>query len=143
MPEKGDQRPTLQEKIIYRPRDQLQLFDDEIVNDTVKRISDAIECAPFRKFGLYVYIDSEGGSAQLLTKLQIEVEFLDRWTGQWYTHKQGLFAALFYEYGDTASGIYECFIGDVLGRAFRVKLSGTLTDAENYFTVSIGSDFWN
>jgi len=143
MPEKGIQTPTLQKDIIYRPKDQLQLFHTEVVNDTVARISNAIECAPFRKFGLYVYIDSEGGSAQLLTELHIEVEFLDRWTGQWYTYKQGLFAALFYEYSDTASGIYECFTADVLGRAMRVKLTGTLTDADNYFTVSIGSDFWN
>ena len=114
-----------------------------MVNNTTPRLSDGIECAPFRHFGIYVFIDSFGGSAQLLTKLHIEVQFLDRWTGQWYTYKQGPFAALYWEYSDTASGIYECFTADVLGRAMRVKLTGTLTEATAYFTVSIGVDFWN
>jgi len=139
---KGDQVPVRQEEVIYRPKETLQLFQDEVVNDTVVRLSDGIECAPFRKFGLYVYIDST--YAQVGTyNIHIEVEFLDRWTGQWYTYKQGLFAALFYEEVDTANGIYECFSGDVLGRAMRVKLTGIGVDADTYFTASIGADFWN
>ena len=141
MPEKGDARPCLQEEVIYRPKEQLQLFDDEIVNNDTARISNAVECAPFRKFGLYVHGLYAGGVTA--AELHIEVEFLDRWTGQWYTYKQGLFAALFYEDGDLGSGIYECFTGDVLGRAMRVKLTGATVDPNNYFTVSIGSDFWN
>jgi len=142
MPEKGDARPCLQEKIIYRPHDMLQLFDKEVVNDTVPRISNAIQCGPFRKFGLYVYIDSTYAQEGTYT-LHVEVEFLDRWTGQWYTYKQGLFAALFWEEVDTASGIYECFTGDVLGRAMRVKLTGLGTTNAIYFTTSISTDFWN
>ena len=143
---KGDHRPTLQEEVIYRPKDQMQLFDRKRINSTIAVRSDGVPCAPFRKFGLYVHIDST------LTphNLHIEVEFLDRWSGQWYTYKQGLFAALFYEDVDTAAGIYECFVGDVLGRAFRIKLTGVddpanghVVDATNYFTVSIAVDFWN
>lgn len=141
MPEKGDQTPTLQEDIIYRPKDQLQLFHNELVNDEVVRISNAVECAPFRKFGLYVYAFYGTGATD--ATLHIEVEFLDRWTGQWYNYKQGLFAALYYEDADAAKIIYECFTGDVLGRAMRVKLTGDTVDANNYFTVSIGTDFWN
>lgn len=136
---KGDQTPVLQEKVLYRPKEVLQIFHNEVVNDTVPRLSDGIECAPFRKFGIYIYIDS----TTTPTDLHIEVEFLDRWTGKWYTHKQGLFASLYYEDTDTASGIYECFTGDVLGRAMRVKLTGSGTTSVAYFTVSIGVDFWN
>ena len=136
---KGDFRPALQEEVIYRPQDQLQLFTGERVDNTVPRISDGIVCAPFRKFGIYVYIDSTSTP----DLLHVEVEFLDRWTGQWYTHKQGLFASLSWEDTDTASGIYECFVGDVLGRAMRVKLTGVGTTSSAYFTVSIGIDFWN
>jgi len=139
---KGLQVPVLQEEVLYRPKETLQLFQNEVVNDTVPRLSDGIECAPFRKFGLYVYVDSTYEQAGTYT-LHIEVEFLDRWTGMWYTHKQGLFAALYYEAVDTASGIYECFTGDVLGRAMRVKLTGLGTTSAIYFTVSIGVDFWN
>ena len=135
----GDQRPTLQEEVIYRPHEQLLLFDKKVINDTVAKESDAIACAPFRKFGLYVNIDSTGSP----TDLHIEIEFLDRWTGQWHSYKQGPFSSLYYEDTDTASGIYECFVGDVLGRALRVKLTGTDTDADNYFTVSVGIDLWN
>lgn len=146
MPLKGDFRVCLQEEVIYRPHDMLQLFDKEVVNDTVPRISNAVPCGPFRKFGLYVFIDSTSSPYNL----HVEVEFLDRWTGQWYTYKQGPFAALFWEDADTASGIWECFVGDVLGRAVRVKLTGVNyvnngdeVDANNYFTVSIAIDLWN
>jgi len=139
---KGDQVPVLQEQVLYRPKETLQLFQNEVVNSTTPRLSDGIECAPFRKFGLYVYVDSTYAQVGAYD-LHIEVEFLDRWTGQWYTHKQGLFAALYYEEVDTASGIYECFTGDVLGRAMRVKLTGFGVTTAIYFTVSIGVDFWN
>jgi len=136
---KGDQTPTLQEEVIYRPKEQLTLFDKKVISDTVAKESDSVECAPFRKFGLYIYIDSTGSP----TTLRIEVEFLDRWTGQWYTYKQGPFVSLYYEDTDTASGIYECFVGDVLGRSLRVKLTGAGTTSAAYFTVSIGIDLWN
>ncbi len=143
---KGIETPTIQEEVIYRPEDQLQLFENELVNDTVPRLSQAVECAPFRKFGIYAYIDSTSTP----DLLHVEVELLDRWTGKWYTHKQGPFAALYWEDTDTASGIWECFVGDILGRSFRVKLtgvnvanSGNVLGADKYFTVSIAVDFWN
>jgi len=136
---KGSQTPVRQEEVIYRTKEQLQLFDKKVINTTVAQISESVECAPFRKFGLYVYIDS----TLTPTTLHIEVEFLDRWSGQWHSYKQGVFASLYYEDVDTASGIYECFVGDVLGRAIRVKLTGVGTTSTNYFTTSIGLDLWN
>jgi hypothetical protein len=105
---KGSVVPKLQEEVLYRPEDPLQLFENKVINSTTAQVSDAVECAPFRHFGLYIYIDSTSTP----TDLHIEVEFLDRWTGQWYTHKQGPFASLYYEDADTASGIYECFTGE-------------------------------
>ena len=141
MPLKGDYRPCLQEEVIYRPHDLLQLFDKELIGDTVPRISNAVPCAPFRKFGLYVFIEFDGTADTI--NLHVEVEFLDRWTGQWYTHKQGLFAALYWEDADTADGIWECFQGDVLGRAIRVKLTGIGVSSANHFHVSIAVDLWN
>jgi len=143
---KGDQRPVLQEEVIYRPQDLMLLFDKLKIDSIVPRISADVACAPFRKFGLYVALDSTSTP----DLLHIEVEFLDPWTGQWYTHKQGVFAALYWEDADTASGIYECFTGEVLGRAMRVKItgvdvaaSGNTFSATKYFTASIGVDFWN
>ena len=138
---KGEHEPIIQEEVIYRTKNQLALFDAEVVNDTIARVSKGVICAPFRKFGLYCYVKFDG-TPDTIT-LHIEVEFLDRWTGQWYTYKQGLFAALFYEDTDPAAGIYEAFVGDVLGRAMRVKLTGLGVSSANYFTVSIGTDFWN
>jgi len=136
---KGSQAPTLQEETTVRTKDIIQLFDKEVCNAVSERISDDIECAPFRKFGLYVAIDSTGAP----TTLQVKVEFLDRWSGQWFHYKQGPFAALFWEDGDTASGIHEAFVGDVLGRALRVTLTDVGSDSTKYFTVSISVDFWN
>lgn len=138
---KGNQMPTIQEEVIWRPKDLLELFDRELINDTVPRRSDGIECAPFRKFGLYCDVEFDGTADTI--NLHIEVEFLDRWTSRWYTYKQGLFAALFYEDVDTKDRIFECFQGDVLGRDFRVKLTGIGVSDANHFHVSIGVDFWN
>jgi len=138
---KGAQEPSLQEEVIYRTREQLQLLEQEIINNTVPRLSKGVACAPFRKFGLYVYVRFRGTHDTI--NLHIEVEFLSRWTGQWYTYKQGLFAALYYEDTDTAAGIYECFTGDVLGRFFRVKLTGVGVSSVNYYEVNIDVDFWN
>ena len=146
MPAKGDQKPTLQEEVLYRPRDILEVFRKLKIDDTVPRLSNAVACAPFRKFGIFVGIDSTSTP----DLLHVEIEFLDWWTGQWYTYKQGPFAALFWEDGDTASGIWECFVGDVLGRELRVKLTGVNVDQSDnvlsstkYFTVTIGIDLWN
>lgn len=139
MPMKGDFRPCLQEEVVYRPHDMLQLFDREVIADAVPRLSQGVPCAPFRKFGLFVFLDSLAAP----TTLHVEVEFLDRWTRQWYTFKQGPFAALFWEDGDTASGIWECFVGDVLGRQLRVKLTGFETIQGATFTCSIAVDLWN
>jgi len=143
---KGQEPPVLQEEVIWRPKNVIQLFENEIIADTSIRTSDDKACAPFRKFGIYVYIKSTSTP----DVLHVEVEFLDRWTGQWYTYKQGLFAALFYEDGDTANGIYEAFVGGVYGRAMRAKLtgvnvaaSGNVLAADKFFTVNIAADFWN
>lgn len=138
---KGAQEPIQQEEVIYRTREQLQLFEDELIDDTVERLSKGVACAPFRKFGLYCFVDFDGTHDAI--NLHIEVQFLSRWTGQWYTYKQGLFAALFYEDTDTAAGIWECFQGEVLGRAMRVKLTGIGVSAANHYHVNIDTDFWN
>lgn len=143
---KGVPTPTIQEEVIWRPKDMLGLLDNEPINDYNPRISPPEPCAPFRKFGLYVYIKST--STPYL--VHVEVEFLDRWTGKWYTYKQWPFAALFWEDTDTANGIWECFYGEVVGREIRAKVTGVeesgnggVVDATHYFTVSVAVDFWN
>jgi len=137
----GDQRPVIQEEVIYRTKEQLQLFDRKVIADTIPQISPGPACAPFRKFGIYCDVEFDGTPDTI--NLHIEVEFLNRWTNQWYSYKQGLFAALFYEDTDTANRIYESFQGEVLGRAMRVKLTGIGVSDANHFHVSISVDFWN
>jgi len=136
---KGDAIPTIQEEVLYRPRQQLQLFDHIEIRDNLPHISPAEPCAPFRKFGLYLMVWGKNEPENL----QVEVEFLERWTGQWYHYKQGLFAALFYEDTDTDPAIYECFCGDVLGRAIRVKVTCSGTSAAHFWEFSAAVDFWN
>lgn len=136
---KGSQEPVVQECSVIRTKDLIELFDMFKVVNTTEQISDDVECAPFRKFGLYVFIDSTGAP----TTLQVKVQFLDRWSGRWHWYKQGPFASMFWEDSDTASGIKEAFVGDVLGRAVRVVLLGAGTSAQAYFTVSVTMDFWN
>lgn len=139
MAKKGNEKPVLQEEVLYRPGDPIQIFDNKAVTVTTEILSDPIECAPFRHFGLFLAIDSTSTP----TTLQIKVQFLDRWTGKWHTYKQGPFAALYYEDQDTASGIYEILQGMCAGRAMRVTLTGVGTSGSAYFTVSVALELWN
>lgn len=136
---KGKATPEVQEESIIRSHDPIQLFDRHRVNDTTERISEGVECGAFRKFGIFVFIDSTGAP----TTIQVKVQFLNRWDGRWYTYKQGPFAALFWEDGDTASGISECFVGECLGRAIRVTLTGVGSDSTKYFDTSVTLELFN
>ena len=136
---KGDQTPTIQEEIIWRPKQQLQLFDRAQLRDTVPVYSDPVACAPFRNFGLYLMVWGKNEP----DTLHFEVEFLERWSGQWHSFKQGLFAALFYEDVDTDPAIYECFCACVLGRALRVKVTANDASAAHFWEFSVAVDFWN
>ncbi|MBA7607936.1 hypothetical protein ES703_15106 [subsurface metagenome] len=136
---KGIAMPEIQEEVIWRPKQQLQLFDREQLRNTVPILSPAEPCAPFRKFGLYLMVWGKNAP----DTLHFEVQFLERWSGQWYTYKQGLFAALFYEDDDTDPAVYECFCGDVLGRSIRVKVTANDADDADFWEFSAAVDFWN
>jgi len=132
MPTKGDSRPVQVSKNLVRSKDSISLFEGLVVNDTNARYSDPITCLAFSKFLLLLYIDS----TLTPTDVHIEVEFLDQHTGKWYSYKQGVYASLYYEDSDTASGIYECFMGECSGRAMRLKITGSGTTSSAYFTIS-------
>lgn len=136
---KGSAVPEVMDESVIRSGEIIQLFEKLKADDTVPRISDGVVCQAFRRFLLYLFIDSTGAP----TTIQYEVQFLEPWTGQWYTYKQGLFACLFYEDADTASGIYECFEGECMGRELRVKMTGVGTTAAAYFTTSVAVEFRN
>lgn len=136
---RGKATPRAQDEVLYRSEDLLQLFTNKVINSTTPQYSDPVACAAFRHFSLFLYLDSTSTP----TTIHIEVEFLDPWTSKWHTYKQGPFASLYYEDGDTASGIWECFTGFCLGRQMRVKLTGAGTTGAAYFTVSAGVDLWN
>jgi hypothetical protein len=133
MPQKGNPYPLVQESTIYRSHDPIQLFDKFLVVNTTEQISDSVECGAFRKFGIFVRLDSTGAP----TTIQVKVQFLNRWDGEWYTYKQGPFAALFWEDGDTATAQKESFVGECFGRAIRVTLTGVGTTSIAYFAASI------
>lgn len=136
---KGSQTPTLQEEVIYRTKEQLVLIDQEEVRHTRPIYTLGVACAPFRRFGLYLKVWGKNEP----DTLHFEVQFLNRWDGQWYTYKQGLFAALFYEDTDTDPPVWECFEGGVLGRALRVKIKANDASDAHFWQYSVAVDFWN
>lgn len=136
---KGSATPLVVDESIIRSKDPVQLFDDFPVIDNNAHYSESLECAAFRKFGLFLKLDSTSTP----TTIRFEVEFLDRWTGQWYTYKQGVFVSLYWEDVDVASIVYESFAGDCLGRAVRLKLTGAGCTSSAYFTISAAMEFWN
>jgi hypothetical protein len=135
----GSPEPTVIDHSIIRSKDPVQLFDKKAVTNTTEQVSDPVVCEAFRKFAIFLGINSTSTP----TTLQVKIQFLDRWTGQWHTYKQGPFASFFWEDADTADGIYEMFSGDVAGRAMRVTLTGIGTSGSAYFTVDVAVEFWN
>ena len=139
MGQKGDSTPVRQDDALYRSKNIVQLLDAFALISTTPKESPGVACHAFRRFTLYLAIDSTGEP----TTIHVEIEFLDPWSGKWHTFKQGLFAALYYEDTDTASGIYEMFTGECLGRNMRIKLTGVGTTGAVYFTVSAAVEFFN
>ncbi len=137
---KGDQRPERQDDAIIRSKDTLLLWDGEVIAAApATKYTDGVECAPFGHFALLLAVDSTGSP----TTIRFEVQFLNRWDQKWYTWKQGMFASLYYEYVDTASGIQEAFSGDCVGRDIRIKATVAGGSSSAYFTVSISLELWD
>lgn len=101
--------------------------------------SAALDTYSRRRFLLFLDIDS----ANAPTTIQFIVQFSDDGGNDWFDYKQGLFASLFYEDTDTASGIQECFSGECAGRLFRLRAVAVGTTAPNTFTVTARVSFLN
>ena len=139
MPIAGEKPVEIVEGLV-RSEDQLRLFKDTVVESTTDTYeSESVNAGPYREFLLHLDIDSTGSP----TTLRVEVQFASQVTGKWHTLKQGLFAALFWEDTDVASGVYECFRGQCAGRQLRVKLTGVGVSSSAYFTVSASVEFRN
>ncbi len=136
---RGDPTPAVFDNAIIRSKDTIQVCEKRNIIDTTEWESEPIPCEAFRKFLLMVRLDSTGAP----TTIQVKVKFLDRWSGEYYTYKQGLFAALFWEDTDTATAIKECFSGDCMGRSMIISLTGVGTTAAAYFTASLAVELYN
>ncbi len=132
--------PEVQDRTLVRSEELVRLFDKVVVNATQTRESPAVQSGPFRRFALYLQIDSAGVDDHTL---QVVIEYLNPHTGLWHRYLQGIFASLFYEDTVTASEVNEVFDGLVMGKAMRVTLLGTSTTASLTFTVSVGVEFFN
>jgi len=135
-----DVTPVPDEPITVRSHDVVELFESLVLNDVVTSDKSVrIRCGDFSKFNLYLDIESTSTP----TTVQFQVRFHDPNSGKAHIHKQGLFASLFYEDTDVASGVQECFRGDVAGREFSLRVVGAGTDSSKKFTVSASVEFYN
>lgn len=111
-----------------------------VFNDVLTALnSPAYDTYTRRKFLLFLDIDSTLAP----TTIQFIPQFSDDSGTDWFDYKQGLFASLFYEDTDTASGIKECFSGDCAGELFRLRVVAVGTDGTNLFTVTARVSFLN
>ena len=133
-------RPEKQDEALVRSDEVLRLIDQEVVGALATRISRDVECGPYRRFALYLRLDSTGTDTHVV---QVIVEFLDPQSMKWHQYNQGPFAALYYEDLDTATEKDDCYEGFCVGRRMRVRLVGTNTSASLYFTVSVAVEFFN
>ncbi len=134
------QRPMLVDESIYRSRSILRVMRQQIVDDTLPKLSEPCQVGGFRHFTVYINLKSEGVCDYTI---HIEPEFLDPHDSHWHTYKQGLFAALFYEDTDCVAEIHEVFSGACAGRDMRFKVTGVGVDGTHYFTISLSVEFWN
>jgi len=132
--------PALQDSALVRSEEIRRLLDQVVVGATTTRISDPVQCGPFRRFTLYLRIKSTGTGTHVV---QVIVEFLDRWSGKWHQYNQGPFASLFYEDTATATEVDDVYEGMCAGREMRVRLVGTNTTSSLYFTMSVAVEFFN
>ncbi len=136
---RGDPTPQLFDNSVIRSADTIQVCEKRNIIDTTEFECEPIPCEAFRKFGLMLRIDSTGAP----TTIQVKVKFIDRWSGEAHTYKQGPFAALFWEDVDTAAAIKECFSGECMGRSMVISFTGVGTTAAAYFTVSASVELYN
>lgn len=101
--------------------------------------SEKQDCDHYRRFLLFLNIDSTNTP----TTIQFIPQFSDDGGTTWYDYVQGIFASMFYEDTDVASGIKECFSGECAGRDFRLRAVAVGTDGTNTFTVTAKIAFFN
>jgi len=130
----------LYDESIYRSSDILRVMRQQVINDTIAKLSEPCQVGGFRHFTVYINLKSTGVSTHTI---HIEPEFLDPHDSHWHTYKQGLFAALFYEDADCVAEIHEVFDGHCAGRDMRFKVTGVDVSDANYFTISLSVEFWN
>ncbi len=92
----------------------------------------------FGHFTLFLNIDSTLAP----TDIRFIVEFSNDGGTTWYEYRQGVFASLFYEDVDTASGLLVAFSGDNAGAEFRLRIVAVGTDVTNLFTVTADVEFF-
>ena len=116
------------------------LVNAQVFDDTQTSYNSAnVDCDDHKHFLLHLDVDSTGTGDHII---QFVPQFSDDGGTTWYSYKQGLFASLFYEDVDTASGIKECFSGDVAGRDMRLRVVATDTSATLKFTVTVKVEFY-
>lgn len=133
MPEFGGQARAIRRREIVTAIDGVVLDDDPTSTN-----SSTISADPWTDFLLMLSVLSSGTP----TTVQFLVQFSDDVGTTWYTYKQGVFASLYYEDGDTASVVTECFSGKVHGRDMRVRAVGVGTDGSNTFTITAKVELW-
>lgn len=134
MPEMGSVESAIRSGVITTLIDAVLLDDDPTYYNSA-----ALDCSGFRNFLLYLSVDSTGAP----TTVQFLVQFSDDGGTTWWTYKQGPFASLFYEDGDTATQINECFSGECAGRLMRIRAVAVGTDGSKKFLVSAKVELWN
>jgi hypothetical protein len=127
MPKMGSVESAIRSGAIATLIDAITLDDDPTAYNSA-----ALDSSGFRKFLLYLAIDSTSTP----TTLQILVQFSDDGGTTWWTYKQGPFAALFWEDGDTATEVNECFEGECGGRLMRIRAVGVGTTSSAKFKVT-------
>ncbi len=136
---KREATPVVMDESVVRSGEIIQLFDKLVVLDTVVKDSDGVVCQAFRRFLLYIKLVG----ATTTPAIRYEVQFLDRWSGEWNTYQQWVFAALYFHDPTNVVNINQCFEGQCMGREMRVRITGTAATAVHYFTTSVSVEFRN
>ena len=104
-----------------------------IDNDPTTSSSSKLDVHDFSKGLLFIDIDSTLAPTDLL----IDLEVSDDNGTTWYKLMNDFLSDLRYEDTATASGLKECLEIPLPGDDIRVTVTGTGTDATNYFDVTI------
>lgn len=130
----SDSNPLPVDCLMVNPGTWQTIISVRLDDDPTSYNSPTVDVSDWSALWVLIWIDSTLAP----TNVRILPQFTPDSGANWYDFEEGLWASLYWEDTDTASGIYKAFLLPCGGiDQMRIRAVGTGTDATNYFDVTV------